>query len=98
MTNIIYNLEILDSVAINTELVKSVLENHVKPWFLTNPHPQVNLSTGRALHRIAGGSMASQDYYDEQTWKNQPGLANIISWCMRRIPVSYLNGPLNEVT
>ncbi|OCB84534.1 hypothetical protein A7U60_g8520 [Sanghuangporus baumii] len=77
--------EILDPTDINTELVKSVLENHVKPLFLTNPHPQLNLSTGRALHRSAGGSMAAQDYYDEQAWKNHPGLANVISWCIRRI-------------
>ncbi|KAL5527207.1 hypothetical protein ACEPAG_5998 [Sanghuangporus baumii] len=77
---------VLDSTDINIELVKSVLENHVKPLFLTNPHPQLNLSTGRALHRSAGGSMAAQDYYDEQTWKNHPGLANMISWCIRCIP------------
>ncbi|KAL5488230.1 hypothetical protein ACEPAI_6338 [Sanghuangporus weigelae] len=77
---------ILDSTDIHIELVRSVLENHVKPLFLTNPHPQLNLSTGRALHRSAGGSMAAQDYYDEQTWKSHPGLANVISWCIQRIP------------
>ena len=89
--------EILDAAEIDTELVKSILESHVKPQFLTNPHPQLNLSTGRALHRIAGGAMASQDYYDEQNWKNRPGLAGVISWCIRSVPVSIalLNGPIN---
>ncbi|EJD00972.1 uncharacterized protein FOMMEDRAFT_169184 [Fomitiporia mediterranea MF3/22] len=78
--------ELLCSFDIKIELVKSVLEFHVKPLFVTNPHPQLNISTGRSLHRIAGGPMASQDYYDEQTWKNHPSLSNLISWCISQIP------------
>ena len=81
-------LEFLDSIDVSIELLKSLLENHVKPCFLTNPHPQLNPATGRALNRIAGGHMASQDYYDEQVWKDHLGLSNVVSWCIRHIPVS----------
>lgn len=32
--------------------------------------------------------MASQDYYEGQTWKNHPGASNLLSWCVRNIDVS----------
>ncbi|KAH8113299.1 hypothetical protein DFH11DRAFT_1601249 [Phellopilus nigrolimitatus] len=78
--------DILFSAHPDIEAVKVVLESHVKPLFLSNPHPQLNLATGRTLPRTAGGPMASQDYYDEQTWKKHPGVANVVSWCIRQIP------------
>jgi hypothetical protein len=31
--------------------------------------------------------MASQDYYQSQTWKQSPGAANVISWCVRNTDV-----------
>ncbi|KAI5124880.1 hypothetical protein M0805_007310 [Coniferiporia weirii] len=76
----------LASSEADAETVKAVLETNVKPLFISNPHPQLNLSTGRALPRTAGGPMASQDYYDEQTWKNSLGLSNVVSWCIRNLP------------
>ncbi|KAJ7783401.1 hypothetical protein B0H14DRAFT_2400764 [Mycena olivaceomarginata] len=66
-------------------LVVQVLQNNVKPIFRSNPHPSINLATGRKLARPAGGPAASQDFYDTQTWKDHPGAANIVLWCVRNI-------------
>ncbi|KAJ7895955.1 hypothetical protein B0H14DRAFT_2558408 [Mycena olivaceomarginata] len=55
-----------------------VLQNNIKPIFRSNPHPSINLETGRKLARPAGGPAASQDFYDTQTWKDHPGAANIV--------------------
>ncbi|KAJ7895953.1 hypothetical protein B0H14DRAFT_3425910 [Mycena olivaceomarginata] len=66
-------------------LVVQVLQNNVKPIFRSNPHPSINLETGRKLARPAGGPAASQDFYDTQTWKDHPGAANIVLWCVRNI-------------
>ncbi|KAJ7783393.1 hypothetical protein B0H14DRAFT_3893827 [Mycena olivaceomarginata] len=66
-------------------LVIQVLQNNVKPIFRSNPHPSINLATGRKLARPAGGPAASQDFYDTQTWKDHPGAANIVLWCVRNI-------------
>ncbi|PAV20807.1 atp :trna-specific trna nucleotidyltransferase [Pyrrhoderma noxium] len=77
---------LLDSTEFSIELIRSILEDYVKPIFLANPHPQVNLNTGRILPKLAGGSLASIDYYQEQNWKGQPGVANVVSWCIRHIP------------
>jgi hypothetical protein len=70
-------------------LVVQVLQNNVKPIFRSNPHPSVNLETGRKLARPAGGPAASQDFYDTQTWKDHPGAANIVLWCVRNIQVIF---------
>ncbi|KAJ6512117.1 hypothetical protein C8R47DRAFT_1093598 [Mycena vitilis] len=67
-------------------LVVQVLQHNVKPLFRSNPHPSINLETGRKLARPAGGPMASQDFYDGQTWKDHPGAANIVLWCVQHIP------------
>jgi hypothetical protein len=32
--------------------------------------------------------MASQDYYFGQEWKNSPGAATVILWCVSNIQVS----------
>lgn len=71
----------------NVALLSHILEHKVKPLFRSNPHPDLNLSTGRKLSRPAGGPMASQDYYENQTWKNAPGAANLLSWCVRHLEV-----------
>jgi hypothetical protein len=31
--------------------------------------------------------MAVQDFYDDQTWKSKPGIANLVSWCVRHLRV-----------
>ncbi|KAJ7265856.1 hypothetical protein B0H12DRAFT_173170 [Mycena haematopus] len=67
-------------------LVIHVLQNNVKPVFRSNPHPSINLETGRKLARPAGGPAASQDFYDSQTWKDHPGSSNVLLWCVRNIP------------
>ncbi|KAJ7645511.1 hypothetical protein DFH06DRAFT_1211567 [Mycena polygramma] len=67
-------------------LVVQVLQHNVKPLFRSNPHPSINLETGRKLARPAGGPMASQDFYDGQTWKDHPGASHIILWCVQHIP------------
>jgi hypothetical protein len=54
---------------------------------MSNPHPALNLSTGRKLPRMAGGPMASQDYYEAQTWKSHLGLPSVLSWCVRNAKV-----------
>ncbi|KAJ7646143.1 hypothetical protein B0H17DRAFT_1215798 [Mycena rosella] len=67
-------------------LVVQMLEHNVKPRFRSNPHPSLNLQTGRKLARPAGGPMASQDFYDNQAWKENPGASNIVLWCVLQIP------------
>lgn len=66
-------------------LLKRILTYNVKPLFLSTPHPSLNLSTGRRLPRLAGGSMASQDYYEEQTWKEHPETASLVSFVVTNI-------------
>ncbi|KAK7061347.1 hypothetical protein R3P38DRAFT_2828989 [Favolaschia claudopus] len=67
-------------------LVVQILQNNVKTLFRSNPHPSINLQTGRKLARPAGGPMASQDFYESQTWKDHPGASNIVLWGVRNIP------------
>ncbi|EGO01505.1 hypothetical protein SERLA73DRAFT_103331 [Serpula lacrymans var. lacrymans S7.3] len=62
-------------------LLEYILKDHIRPIFQSNPHPHLNESTGRKLPRAAGGPMASQDYYEGQTWKSYPGIFNVASWC-----------------
>ena len=68
-------------------IIEYILQYFIKPVFLANPHPSLNLSTGRKLLRMAGGPMATQDYYEAQTWKCHPGVPNILSWCVRNVKV-----------
>lgn len=68
-------------------LLEQILAQHAKPVFQSTPHPQLNMSTGRKLARSAGGVHAQQDYYEGQTWKSHPGIANVLSWCMRHMDV-----------
>ncbi|KAG6861494.1 hypothetical protein C0995_015921 [Termitomyces sp. Mi166 len=64
-------------------LLTEILNHNVKPLFQSNPHPKLNAS-GRKLPRPAGGLMATHDFYDDQTWKTAPGVANLVSWCRDR--------------
>ncbi|KAH8985889.1 hypothetical protein EDB92DRAFT_2024276, partial [Lactarius akahatsu] len=66
-------------------LLEKVLMRRIKPVFKANPHPMLNLETGRKLPRTAGGYAAAQDAYDGQIWKAHPGIGNVILWCVRRI-------------
>ncbi|KAF8075967.1 hypothetical protein FPV67DRAFT_1469893 [Lyophyllum atratum] len=72
-------------------LLSQILTHNVKPLFQLNPHPSLNAS-GRKLARPAGGPMASQDFYDAQTWKTSPGVVNLVSWCVRHIPRDAYEG------
>ncbi|KAI3612996.1 trna-specific trna nucleotidyltransferase [Moniliophthora roreri] len=62
-------------------LLNEILSQHVKSMFRSNPHPSLNMSTGRKLGRPAGGPMASQDFYEGQTWKGNVGAPSIVLWC-----------------
>ncbi|KAI0069244.1 hypothetical protein BV25DRAFT_1926578 [Artomyces pyxidatus] len=66
-------------------LLEQVLAQRVKPVFQTNPHPLLNSNTGRKMPRAAGGLMATQDAYEGQAWKEHPGIANVLLWCLQRI-------------
>ncbi|KAJ7490315.1 hypothetical protein B0H11DRAFT_2156580 [Mycena galericulata] len=69
-------------------LIVQALQYNIKPLFRSNPHPSLNLETGRKLARPAGGPMASQDFYDNQMWKEHPGASNIVLWCVHHIESS----------
>ncbi|KAH9956778.1 hypothetical protein BC827DRAFT_1229193 [Russula dissimulans] len=45
----------------------------------------LNHETGRKLPRTAGGDAAAQDAYEEQVWKEHPGIGNVLLWCVKRI-------------
>ncbi|KAL0581203.1 hypothetical protein V5O48_000791 [Marasmius crinis-equi] len=80
--------EILQEVSEpNVAVLTEVFSQHIKPMFQTNPHPSLNMSTGRKLPRPAGGPMASQDFYESQTWKDNPAAPALVSWCVRHIKV-----------
>ena len=69
-------------------VLEAVLTKHIKPIFNSNIHPGINPATGRKLPRPAGGPLASHDFHDSQTWKEHPGIENVIQWCMKHIDVS----------
>ncbi|TDL29607.1 hypothetical protein BD410DRAFT_780065 [Rickenella mellea] len=68
-------------------VVESVLKVHLKPIFLSSPHPSLNPETGRKASRAAGGPMAVNDYYEDQVWKHYPAAGNVLSWCIRHTSV-----------
>ena len=49
------------------------------------------------MSRTAGGTLASGDYLQEQTWKEHPGLAYLVSWCIRKVSVSADVDLISEV-
>lgn len=69
------------------DVVKIILQDHLKPIFRSNPHPLLNTTTGRKLPRPAGGTLATHDFYAEQTWKETVGIHNIVLWCIRHLNV-----------
>ncbi|KAK0502216.1 hypothetical protein EDD18DRAFT_1458461, partial [Armillaria luteobubalina] len=69
----------------DVHLLKRILMHDVKPLFLSTPHPSLNLSTRRKLPRLAGGPMASQDYFEEQTWKEHPMTASLVLFVIKNI-------------
>jgi hypothetical protein len=69
-------------------LITHILSNKVRPVFQGHLHPKVNPSTGRALSRVAGGPLASQDLYTSQSWKeSHPGISNVLLWVVDHIKV-----------
>lgn len=60
-----------------------ILNHHLKPAFAANPHPRLNLQTGRRLHEPAD----TQDAYEGQVWKMRAGTSNVLGWCLRNIDV-----------
>ncbi|KAG2147983.1 hypothetical protein DEU56DRAFT_103300 [Suillus clintonianus] len=61
-----------------------ILTHHLKPAFAANPHPRLNLQTGRKLHQPAD----TQDAYEGQVWKTRIGTGNVLGWCLRNIESS----------
>ncbi|KAG1859001.1 hypothetical protein DFJ58DRAFT_726458 [Suillus subalutaceus] len=61
-----------------------ILTHHIKPAFAANPHPRLNLQTGRKLPRPAD----TQDAYEGQVWKTRIGTENVLGWCLRNIEAS----------
>jgi hypothetical protein len=77
-----------DSDNMNANDIEDVLLQQIKPVFQSNPHPSLNLSTGRKLARPAGGPLASQDYYEGQTWKQHPEAHIKLQWCVENVKES----------
>ena len=67
--------------------LEEVLAKHIKPIFQANPHPMLNVETGRKLPRMAGGYATTQDAYEGQAWKDHPGVVNVLLWSVQRIDV-----------
>ncbi|KAF7331859.1 hypothetical protein MKEN_00066000 [Mycena kentingensis (nom. inval.)] len=68
------------------ELFVQILQYNLKPIFFAHAHPSINVDTGRKLGRPAGGALAAQDFYDSQTWKDEPGVDEVIVWCVKNMP------------
>ncbi|KAK0498934.1 hypothetical protein EDD18DRAFT_1460945 [Armillaria luteobubalina] len=69
----------------DVHLLKRILMHDVKPLFLSTPHPSLNLSTCCKLPHLAGGPMASQDYFEEQTWKEHPMTVSLVLFVIKNI-------------
>ncbi|KAI0092518.1 hypothetical protein BDY19DRAFT_883360 [Irpex rosettiformis] len=72
-------------------LVEFILSRKIKPLFQRNPHPDVNISTGRKMARSAGGPAGYQDHFESQIWKENLGTVDILLWCIR-----HTEGPMYE--
>ena len=73
--------DILSYITPNAELLERTLRDFVKPIFQPNPHPHLNVETGRKLSRPAGGPLGHLDYLEGQEWKSCPAVSNVLSWC-----------------
>ncbi|KAG8899686.1 hypothetical protein FRB99_006499 [Tulasnella sp. 403] len=70
------------------EVISTVLTSHLKPLFLANPHPRVNLDSGRKLYEHDGSRPSYQDYLDDQKWKTDgKGCWNTLAWCVTQLQV-----------
>ena len=69
-------------------LPERILSHSIRPIFQKNPHPGVNVATGRRLARPVGGSAGALDFYEGQEWKQHPGMLNTLLWCVRHIEVN----------
>ncbi|KAI0643666.1 hypothetical protein C8Q79DRAFT_914611 [Trametes meyenii] len=67
-----------------TDILERILRDFVKPIFILNPHPHINVDTGRTLPRSAGGALGDLDYLEGQAWKTHPELFNVLRWCLRQ--------------
>ncbi|KAI0637670.1 hypothetical protein C8Q77DRAFT_1047712 [Trametes polyzona] len=67
----------------SVDILERILRDFVKPFFATNPHPNINPETGRKLARPAGGPLGHLDYLEGQEWKLHPELYNVLAWCLR---------------
>ncbi|OSD01769.1 hypothetical protein PYCCODRAFT_1391245 [Trametes coccinea BRFM310] len=68
----------------SVDVLERVLRNFVKPIFSLNPHPGLNVDTGRKLPRPAGGPSGGLDHLEGQEWKSHPELFSVLSWCLRQ--------------
>jgi len=69
-------------------LLRQILSKNLRTVFSSNPHPHLNIKTGKKLARPAGGPNAVQDYYEEQAWKDYPGIWSVLAWVIKNISVS----------
>uniref|UniRef100_A0A8H7XS72 Uncharacterized protein n=1 Tax=Psilocybe cubensis TaxID=181762 RepID=A0A8H7XS72_PSICU len=63
-------------------LITQILEYKLKPIFKLSPHPNLHAETGRKVTNRPGGPLAVHDYYEEQKWKEYPGVEKIVLWCI----------------
>ncbi|PCH41573.1 hypothetical protein WOLCODRAFT_163213 [Wolfiporia cocos MD-104 SS10] len=68
----------------DASILQDILSRHVKPIFQSNTHPSLNPSSGRTLPRPAGGPLAQSSHLEGQVWKEHPGIADLVSWCVQR--------------
>jgi len=69
------------------QVFRSLLLSHIKPLFDKGiPHPMINTETGRKLPRPAGGEDAIYPM-KHQPWKDQPGIVNLLIWCVTSLHV-----------
>jgi hypothetical protein len=76
-------LDPLTEPHIPPQVLTRILTHHLKPAFAANPHPRLNLQTGRKLPQPAD----TQDAYEGQVWKTCVGTGNVLGWCLRNIEV-----------
>jgi hypothetical protein len=74
------------------QVFRSVLLSHIKPLFDKGmAHPMINAETGRKLHRPAGGEDAIYPM-EHQPWKDQPGVIDLLMWCVISLHVCLFDG------
>ncbi|PPQ68581.1 hypothetical protein CVT25_005424 [Psilocybe cyanescens] len=67
------------------DLITQILAHKLKPIFKFSPHPHLHVETGRKVFSHVGGPLAVHDYYEDQKWKEYPGVEKIILWCVSGI-------------